>query len=174
MASQDKKPVIKQESQSQDKSRRQGGGQRRNQGPRRAPNTSAKFKGKTEDLEGHIYNVGVSNQAHLFATTTKEISEYAGRNLKESQDIRLAIEKVEDVTFTIPTKHALGGGLDTTAVDIIYKTKLDGYIKRESIYRQNKSLMYAVVFGQCAEPMRAKIEGDGRFENIKQSSNVVA
>ena len=163
MTSQDKKPAIKQEGQNQDnsKSRRRGGAQRRGQSNRRATNATAKFKGKTEELEGHIYDAGVSNQAYLFASTTKEVSEYAGRKLKESQDIRLAIEKVEDVTFTIPSKRPTGGGLDTAAVEIIYKTELDGYIKRESIYRQNKASMYAVVFGQCSEPMRAKIEGNG-------------
>ena len=33
--------------------------------------------------------------------------------------------------------------------------------------------MYAVVFGQCSEPMQAKIEGDKRFDTIKQDSDVV-
>ena len=34
--------------------------------------------------------------------------------------------------------------------------------------------MYAVVFGQYSEAMRAKIEGKKRFGTIKQDSNVAA
>ena len=34
--------------------------------------------------------------------------------------------------------------------------------------------MYAIVFGQCTESMRAKIEGDPKFETIKDKSNVIA
>ena len=79
--------------------------------------------------------MGVTNQAHLFRNTTKEVSEYAGHTLKESHDILLAIKKVEDVKYELPTNRAATGGLDNAAVEIIYKTELDGYIKRENIYR---------------------------------------
>ena len=103
--------------------------------------------GKTEGLEKHIYDISVSNQTQLFSNITKEISEYAGRTLKESQDIRLAIEKIEDVTFDVPTKRTVTTALDTNTINIIYKTEIDAYIKRENVYWQNKSLMYAIVFG---------------------------
>ena len=125
MLSNNRKPTIKQESGSSEKSK-QRSGQHRYNNTRRNTNHVPKFKGKTNELEGFIYNVGVANQSHIFATTTKEVSKYAGHNLKESQDIRLAIEKVQDATFTLPTKRSARGGLDNAAVDIIYKTELDG------------------------------------------------
>ena len=34
--------------------------------------------------------------------------------------------------------------------------------------------MYAVILGQCSELMQAKIEGNKRFDTIKQDSDVVA
>ena len=77
MSSSSKKPVIVKHEGRTDKNKQRRG--RRFQNARR--NTvSDKFKGKTEELEGHIYNVGVANQSQLFASTTKEIGEYAGRN----------------------------------------------------------------------------------------------
>ena len=166
--SSNKKPTVKQE----EKPRRHGGARRYNN--TRRPVTALKFKGKMDDLEGHVFNVGVANQSQLFENTTKEIAEYAGRSLKESQDIRLTIEKVEDITFTIPKKRPTTTDLDSEAVKIIYKTELDGYIKRSNQYRQNKSSMYAIVFGPCTEWMRAKIEGDPEFETIKDNSDVIA
>ena len=48
---------------------------------------SPKFKGATEDLHRHIYDVGVFNQSDLFVTTTKMVANYAGQTCKEPQDI---------------------------------------------------------------------------------------
>ena len=36
--------------------------------------TKEKFKGETEALHGHIYDVGVQNQAELFSNTTKKVA----------------------------------------------------------------------------------------------------
>ena len=85
----------------------------------------------------------------------------------------MAIKNVKNVTFAVPTKRSEGGGLNTAAVDIIYKAELDGCIKRDSLYCQNKASMYDVAFGQCSEPMWGKLEGDPKFEKIKRDSDVV-
>ena len=58
----------------------------------RVTQAQLKFKGKTKNLKGHVFDVGVTNQAQLFANTTKEIAEYTGRTTKESQDIQNGIE----------------------------------------------------------------------------------
>ena len=56
-----------------------------------------KFKGETEALSGHIYDVGTNNQADLFTETSKRLANYAGRTYKEPQDIRRAIENIEEI-----------------------------------------------------------------------------
>ena len=71
-------------------------------------NFQSKFKGKTEALEEHIYNVGVGNQADMFVRTTKEVAEYAGRHCKQSLDIRSAIEKLTDTTIATPQPRSTG------------------------------------------------------------------
>ena len=98
-------------------------------------------------LENHIYDIGVTNQTQLFSNTTKETAEYAGWILKESQDIRLAIEKIKDITFQISAKHAITSALDKDSTNMIYKTEIDAYIKNKNVYRQNKSSMYVLVLG---------------------------
>ena len=90
MTNLEKKPSVKQEG-NHDKSKRRNGA-RRYKIVQRAV-TASEFKGKTNDLEGHIFDVGVANQSQLFATTIKEVAEYAGRTLKESQDICVAMKK---------------------------------------------------------------------------------
>ena len=134
-------------------------------------NNNAKFNGKTKALEGHVYNVGVPNQGHLFANTTKEISKYAGQ--KKILGHLPGDQEGGRSYLHHSGKQVTGSSLDTTAVKIIYKNELDGFIKRESTYQQNKLSMYAIVFGQYSEPMRAKIESNSRFNTVKQASNAV-
>ena len=76
----------------------------------------------------------VANQSQLFPNTTREIAKYARRNIRESQDIRLVIEQVEDVKFEIPKKHAETGNFNKEAVNIIYRKELEGYIKHTIQY----------------------------------------
>ena len=51
----------------------------------------ATFSGLTEDLKGHIYNVGTGSQADQFTTTTKALVSYSGWKCSDPQDIRIAI-----------------------------------------------------------------------------------
>eukprot|EP00957_Ditylum_brightwellii_P124276 9473177-Ditylum_brightwellii.AAC.1 len=62
-----------------------------------------KFKGRTPELKGHIYDAGYALQASQFITTTKELAEYAGRTCSNAGEIRLAILKQEEVKFKLPT-----------------------------------------------------------------------
>eukprot|EP00957_Ditylum_brightwellii_P167218 12729753-Ditylum_brightwellii.AAC.1 len=85
------------------------GGDRRPQ--RRLAARIPAFTGKTDELKGHIYDVGNTLQASAFIRTTQELAEYAGRTCKhQPADIRLAIETLNEVTFETPKK-------DTSIVD---------------------------------------------------------
>ena len=66
-------------------SKKRGNGNRKGFGTR--VSYQPKFEGKTEELKGFIYDIGVENQADLFMKTTKEIAEYAGRHCKQGLDI---------------------------------------------------------------------------------------
>ena len=76
MSSSDKNPAIKKEG-GAEKNRLRSGHRFLNT---QCNTISNKFKRKTDELEGHLYNEGVTNQSQLFANTTKEVAEYAGQN----------------------------------------------------------------------------------------------
>ena len=38
-----------------------------------------RFKGETEDFDGHVYNVGTTTQAEQFTETNKKLASYAER-----------------------------------------------------------------------------------------------
>ena len=130
-----------------------------------------KFKGETEALHGHIYDVGTSNQADLFTETTKKIAGYAGRTCKEPQDIRRAIEDIDDINIPMPSERT-----SITEVKIrekLFEKDIENWAKRESVYRQNKASLYSIVLGQCSEAMRSKLESDSTYDGISGSSDVI-
>ena len=55
----------------------------------------------------------------------------------------------------------------------LYKKYFEIWSKRESLYRQNKSLSFLVVLGQCSEAMKAKLEAESSFEAVSNNSNVI-
>ena len=76
----------------------EGGYRRRYREPRRENKNTvatrparAAFSGMTEDLKGHIYDVGTGSQADQFTATTKDLASYDGRKCTNPQDIRIAI-----------------------------------------------------------------------------------
>ena len=62
-----------------------------------------RFKGETEGLDGHVYDVGTTTQAEQFTETTKKLASYAGRTCKEPQDIHRTIEELKDITVPFPS-----------------------------------------------------------------------
>ena len=94
--------------------------------------TSQRFKGETDDLEGHIYDVGTRTQAEQFTKTTKKLASYAGRTCKEPQDIQRAIEELKEVTVPIPSER-LGIANDTLRGKL-YEKDIEIWSKRESLY----------------------------------------
>ena len=73
-----------------------GGYRRRYREPRRENKKPAatrpaivSFRVLTEDLKGHIYNVGTGSRVGQFTGTTKALASYAGRKCTNPQDIRM-------------------------------------------------------------------------------------
>eukprot|EP00957_Ditylum_brightwellii_P154480 11756710-Ditylum_brightwellii.AAC.1 len=53
---------------------------------------STTFTGKTEELSGYIYDVGVASAGSSFVRATQELAEHAGRNAQYPANIKKAIE----------------------------------------------------------------------------------
>ena len=59
-----------------------------------------KFEGECEDLSGSIFDIGIPNQTEVFSNTLKKIA-----TCKDSHDIRLATERLTDVSIPYPKKR---------------------------------------------------------------------
>ena len=137
----------------------------------RTSNTSTiKFEGETDELSGHIYDINTSQQSELFTNTTKKIANYAGRNCKESKDISLAIENLEEPTWTLPVKQTTG---DKEVDSLLLVQELQLHIRRKHTYNDNRSTLFHVVMGQCTDSMKAKLEAESTYDTIANDRDVI-
>ena len=122
-----------------------------------------KFEGGCDDLKGNIYDCSDSKQADLFIKTTKVIAEYVGRTYKYGGDVMHAIEKLEVPVFTQPVEPIA----TATKTELrIWEKEVDEYMYRKTRLRENIKSLYALVWGQCSDIMRQKVEGMDTYSSI--------
>lgn len=125
----------------------------------------AKFEGKCDDLKGYIYDCADAKQADAYTKTTKEIAEYVGRTYKYGSDARRSIEKLTTVTIERPADPPDNAG----RTDIrIWEKEVDEFVRRKSNLFENLKTIYSLVWGQCTEYMRQKIEATDDYEEMSE------
>ena len=116
---------------------------------------SPKFKGKSHDLEGYIFDCSDNKQADIFVHTMKRFAEYVGTEYRNGGDIRSTIE--QNVRFAIPLPLAPSGTNDELQKMILTK-KVDAYVKRDYILDENIQKAYSLMLGQCTELLKSKLK----------------
>ncbi len=127
-----------------------------------------KFEGRCDDLKGHIYDCSDSRQADQFAKTTKEIAEYVGRVYAYGGDARLAVKNLE--VPDIPEPDDLPQGA-SRAKERIWEKWVDEYVRCHSHLLENMKTLYSLVWGQCSDIMRQKLEALDDFETISATGD---
>jgi hypothetical protein len=119
----------------------------------------AGFIGKCLDLEGHIYDCTDPRQSDIFMKTMKEIAEYVGTNFKNGGDVRLAVEMLELPTLTRPTAAVPDkeGKVDDMS-KLITDKMVNEYVRQLTTLHQNILTLYSLVWGQCTDAMRQRVE----------------
>ena len=122
-----------------------------------------KFEGRCEDLKGHIYDCSDVRQSDIFAKTTKEVAGYVGRTYKYGSDVAVAVEKLAQPIIKIPEDLAKNA---SETEKYVWKKEVDEYVKQKSYLKQNMKTLYALVWGQCTDIMKQRIEGTTEFETL--------
>ena len=133
-----------------------------------APRTP-KFEGKCPELKGHIYDASDARQSDQFIKTTREISEYVGRTYKYGGDIRLAVEMLVPPIIDPPADYAANA--TRTSTIRIWEKVVDEHVRRVSGINENIKTLYSLVWGQCSDVVRQKVESNGRFEDVARTGN---
>jgi Zinc knuckle len=131
--------------------------------------TNNKFEGTTEGVLGHIYDCRY-DQADLYAKTTKAIAEYVGKQLKGGYEVGKAMEKLVDIMPTLPDELPA----DASAVEkLVFDKEITEYVKEKALYKAAKKQAYAIVWSQCSEIMKSKVEALPDYSAIEKSGDVI-
>ena len=146
--------------------------QRRNRGSRNGPQRENKFKGKCEELAGHVYDTGHPHgNQDLFINTTKEIAEYVAREYTHAGEFRLGMMNLELPPLTPPTPpQDANPGL--AAVEM-YKLDLKEHHQKSRNREANMEKVYALVLGQCSRTIRDRLEASANWGDINDGSDVM-
>jgi hypothetical protein len=158
------------------------GGRGRGRPSRRPPAkaagpTTKKFTGNNDKLQGCIFDCSDSKQADTFVTTLKRISEHVGAEFKHGGDIRSSIINEERFTIPTPTPPTIIDHNALTPVEsvanMIFKGKIDAYIKRDAILDDNIQKAFSLVLGQCTDLLQSKMKQQSTWASISTSQNVI-
>jgi uncharacterized radical SAM superfamily protein len=100
--------------------------------------------------------------------TTKEIAEYMGRTFIKSSDIRLAIKNLSLPVLNLPADPAAD---DNKTLNQIWENEVDEYVKRKTYLENNMKTVYSIIWGQCTDVMRQKIEALDIYEMISTDAD---
>lgn len=149
---------------------------RRNRGHRKSNNANTtsttrevKFDGREPDLSGHIYDC-TYKQADMYSKTTREIAEYVGRTYKYGTDVRLAIESLKNTNIEQPEDPPDPA---TRTQTLIWEKRVVEYVKRETAFEDNMKTLYSLIWGQCTDALRAKLQARSNHKTIATSGDSI-
>eukprot|EP00978_Attheya_sp_CCMP212_P006553 scaffold15183_cov61-Attheya_sp.AAC.2 len=122
-----------------------------------------KFEGRCEEIKSHIYDCSDVRQSDIFVMTTKEVAGHVGRSYKYGADAGLTVANMCLPTLVPPSDPATGA---SATVKRIWEKEVDEYVKQKSYLNQNMKTLYALVWGQCTDVMKQKLEGLSTFDTL--------
>ena len=141
------------------------GGQSRDQQVPRA----SRFEGRCEELKGHVYDYANPRQAaNQYTKTTREICEYVGRMYKYGADAKMALEGLQVPMFTQPEDPPE----DATRTAIrMWEKRIDELVKKETVLEENLKTAFSLIYGQCSDELRAKLESREDHAQVEAMSD---
>jgi hypothetical protein len=130
-----------------------------------------KFEGRCEDLKGFVFDFTDGKNADIYNLSMKEIAEYGGRTYTYGGDLKFTVESEEKFTLPKPTKVEVDQ-LDATHKQI-WEKRIDEYVKLDMKLNENCQNLYSLIWGQCTEYMRAKLEAVVGYDKMRTSLNVI-
>lgn len=122
------------------------------------------FKGDTANMQGHVFQTfGEANDRMQFNKTVEALGHYINRNLKNPGDLVTLYKRIDDPTIAPPDEIS-NDQFANEREAWNWKEDMRRFKDCEIILSNNMHLLYAVIWGQCLETMKAKLEGLPGFD----------
>lgn len=166
--------------------RRSGGGQGRGgsgrgggrgyQGRRNYASSTPedKFKGLNEKLSGFTFDYGGTGNQDEYAKTIKAIINHIGQEFTNPRDIQTTLE--DAVLYSIPMpKEPANYGTDKVnkTESLMFEKKVARYIIREDTLQDNLAKTFSLIWGQCTDNLKAKLESITDWKTIHHEKDAL-
>ena len=128
-----------------------------------------RFDGATEELKGEVFDLVGSRSADLFIKSKKAIANYVGRTYQHSGDIRRAIEILSLPTIPMPIAPVADPIPPLLAA--IFSEQVKEYVKQTSRLLENIKRLWALVWGQCSDTIRTRLQALDAYEDMYSASD---
>jgi hypothetical protein len=120
---------------------------------------------------GHVYDYANPRQAaDQFIKTLCEICEYIGRTYKYGADMKTTLETMADPVFTEPTYPPATATRNQVRIS---ERQVDEHVKCGTMLLKNLKMVYSLIYGQCSNAMRAKLEFRPNHETIESACTAI-
>ena len=107
------------------------------------------------------------SHASLYEKKTEWIGEYVGREY--GQEMRVLVLQQKETQFQVPTLK----DNPTKQQELMWGKDYDMYLKKKDRYEENKAKVFAFILGQCDKDMKNKLQGDSRYSDVDEETDVV-
>jgi len=122
-----------------------------------------KFEGAVEELSTCIFDCQHNNQANNFQQHLETLATYVGSKYEHGGDMRHCILTLLPVNLEQPSDPPEGSSRTTTK---IWEIKITEFIKKRDKIGANLKKLFSLVWGQCTELMRTKLQQMPSFDEI--------
>jgi hypothetical protein len=134
--------------------------------------TKSKFEGSCEELANCIFDCEDSKQSGSFEATMDLLANYVGAKYEHGGEIRNLIKNLAPIIIPepadLPTVPA-----PTATQTKIWELKIAAYVKKEDKIADNVRKLYSLVWGQCTDYMKSKLETVSTFQNISDTQDAL-
>ena len=117
-------------------------------------NHRSKFRGNTDDMNGHVFQTHdeASNKQQFFKTL-EALQEYINKKLDHSGDVSSLCDDFSIVDVSLHEPKDLDPSVTSAAKKQIWEKQLDYYVVRINTLGDNLLHLWAVIWGQCSYNM---------------------
>jgi hypothetical protein len=142
--------------------------------PNHKVRSTEKFKGANDKLSGNIFDYGGPRNQDGFIRTMKAIINYIGQDHDYPGDIQNTVETLKLYTVPMPEEpNDYGMATVDKTQALIYEITINRVISREEKLQDNLAKTFALVWGQCTNSLKAKLESLTEWTTIHRDKDAL-
>ena len=137
--------------------------------------TAPIFKGSVEKMNGHVFRTyGEQAKRGEFQRTLEELKVYCSTTyIQDAGLLEPLFSKLENPILLRPPKPTYSEDNEEKSLEEeIYKEEIKVYVKTKVSLKNTLHSLFSVIWGQCSQLLRSKLESKSEYEGIKENNDV--